>query len=101
MKPEELYVIEHPSFKAILDQIEDLVERTGSDEIDHAREYVAVLQKAGMRSARRWTSASCGSRAARGDADWRQDFDVKTVPALTPRLPWLEEIDAIWRSGRG
>jgi hypothetical protein len=43
---EELYVIEHPSFKAILDQIRDIIEERSKDEIQHTRDYVPILQKA-------------------------------------------------------
>lgn len=93
LKAEDLFVIEHPSFKAILDKIQDIVEERSSNEIDHAREYVPVLQKADLseRQAR-------GVRLVRFEGlrevvpDWRQHFDVKAIVALTPKLPWLEEI---------
>lgn len=42
LKREELFVIEHPSFAAVLQQIQDLIEEKSSDEIDHPREYVAI-----------------------------------------------------------
>src|SRR6185369_14161629 len=38
LKKEELYVIEHPSFAAILQQIQDIVEVKSGEEIDHPRE---------------------------------------------------------------
>ncbi|MFH1516991.1 MAG: hypothetical protein ABIH17_03830, partial [Pseudomonadota bacterium] len=43
---EDLYVIEHPSFRAILDQIRDIIEERSKDEIQHTRDYVPILQKA-------------------------------------------------------
>ncbi len=44
LRPEDLFVIEHPSFGAILDQIRDIIEAKSSDEIEHAREYVPITQ---------------------------------------------------------
>ena len=95
LKKEELFVIEHPSFAAVLQQIEDLIEEKSSDEIDHPREYVAIppLKEEKDREA-------VDVRLVRlegvkhGAHDWRADFDVKKLPGLTPRLPWQEHLDA-------
>ncbi len=93
MKTEDLYVIEHPSFKAILDQIQDIIEERSSDEIEHAREYVPILQKADLTE--RQTN---GVRLVRFEGlrevipDWRKSFDSASIPALSPRLAWKEEI---------
>ncbi len=93
MKTEELYVIEHPSFKAILDQIQDIIEERSSDEIEHAREYVPILQKADLRERQ-----AHGVRLVRFEGlrevvpDWRKSFDTASIPALMPRLAWMEEI---------
>lgn len=93
MKTEELYVIEHPSFKAILDQIQDIIEERSSDEIEHAREYVPILQKADLTERQMH-----GVRLVRFEGlrevvpDWRKSFDMARVPPLSPRLAWQEEI---------
>jgi type III restriction enzyme len=93
MKTEELYVIEHPSFKAILDQIQDIIEERSSDEIEHAREYVPILQKADLTERQ-----AHGVRLVRFEGlrevvpDWRKSFDAASIPALMPRLAWMEEI---------
>ncbi|WP_426745957.1 S24 family peptidase [Myxococcus faecalis] len=95
MTNEELFVIEHPSFAAILDQIKDLIEQKKSEEIDHRPEYVAVTpypedekrEAADVRLVR-----LDGMR--HGAREWRQDLDVNRLPALAPRLPWEEEIDS-------
>ncbi|MGB8930821.1 MAG: hypothetical protein WCC48_06180 [Anaeromyxobacteraceae bacterium] len=95
LKKEELFVIEHPSFAAVLQQIQDLIEEKSSDEIDHPREYVAIppLKEEKDREA-------VDVRLVRlegvkhGAHDWRADFDVKKLPGLTPRLPWQEHLDA-------
>ncbi len=93
MQTEGLYVIEHPSFKAILDQIQDIIEERSSDEIEHAREYVPILQKADLTERQ-----AHGVRLVRFEGlrevvpDWRKSFDTATIPALAPRLAWMEEI---------
>jgi type III restriction enzyme len=94
MTPEELYVIEHPSFEEILDQIDDLIERKGSDEIDHRPEYVAVppVEEPEAREAVDVRLVRVGEPRA-GAREWRKDLDVGKHPGLTPQLPWLAEID--------
>lgn len=94
-RSEDLYVIEHPSFKAVLDQIRDIIEERASDEIEHAREYVPILQKADLHE-----REEHGVRLVRFEGlveavpDWRKDFDVERVPALVPKMTWREEMDA-------
>lgn len=93
MKTEELYVIEHPSFRSIIDQIKDIIEEKSSDEIEHTREYVPVLQKADLSE-----REANGVRLVRFEGlrevvpDWRKSFDMERVPPLSPRLAWMEEI---------
>jgi hypothetical protein len=90
---EDLYVIEHPSFAAILDQISDLVERKDSDEIDHPREYVPVVQRADLEERRvRGVRLLKFLGLVEVVPDWSQTFDVNRLPALAPRLGWKEEI---------
>jgi type III restriction enzyme len=94
MTPEELYVIEHPSFKEILDQIDDLIEHKGSDEIDHRPDYIAVppVEQTEAREAVDVRLVRVGEPRA-GSRDWRKELDVAKLPGLAPRLPWLQEID--------
>lgn len=93
LEPEELYVIEHPSFRALVDEIDDLVEWKDSDEISHAREYVPIPLKADLKE-----REERGVRLVRFEGmievvpEWRQTFQVAALPALTPKLAWLEEI---------
>ena len=93
MQKEELYVIEHPSFRSIIDQIHDIVDLKSSDEIEHSREYVPILQKADLSE-----RMAAGVRLVRFEGmrevvpDWRKSFDLERVPALSPRLPWMEDI---------
>jgi hypothetical protein len=93
MMKEELYVIEHPSFRSIIDQIHDIIEEKSSDEIEHSREYVPILQKADLTE-----REAAGVRLVRFEGmrevvpDWRKSFDQERVPALAPRLPWMEDI---------
>lgn len=92
--PEELYVIEHPSFQEILDQIDDLIDRKGKDEIDHRPDYIAVppLDEPEAREAVDVRLVRVGEPRA-GARDWRRELDVARLPGLAPRLPWLAEID--------
>jgi len=94
MTSEELYVIEHPSFEEILDQIDDLIERKDSKDIDHRPEYVAVppVEQPELREAVDVRLVRIGEPRA-GARDWRKDLDVGKLPGLGPRLPWLAEID--------
>jgi len=96
MTREELYVIEHPSFEEILDQIDDLIERKSSDEIDHRPDYIAVppVEEAEAREAADVRLVRVGEPRA-GAREWRKDLDVTKLPGLAPRLPWLSEIDAV------
>jgi type III restriction enzyme len=90
---EALYVIEHPSFQAIIKQIEDLVEQKGSDEIVHSRDYIPILQKPSLSE-----REVHGVRLVRFEGlveivpEWRKGFDVNRLGALKPRIAWLEEI---------
>ncbi len=94
MKSEELYVIEHPSFQEILEEIDGLVERKTSDEIDHQPDYIAVppLEDELAREAVDVRLVRVGEPRS-GARDWRQSLIVGALPALQPRLPWLGEID--------
>jgi hypothetical protein len=91
--PEELFVIEHPSFRAIIDQIQDIIEEKSSDEIEHAREYVPILQNEDE-AAREDTSVRLVKfeGLTQVQTDWRDAFDFTKVSPLTPRIPWLEDI---------
>jgi type III restriction enzyme len=94
MTEEELYVIEHPSFAAILNQIKDLVEEKTSKEIDHRPDYVAVTPHPEAEEREAVDVRLVRLEGMRhGAREWRQDLDVNRLPALTPRLPWQEEID--------
>lgn len=94
LRAEDLFVIEHPSFGAILDQIKDIIEAKSSDEIEHAREYVPILQNEDE-AARQQVDVRLvrfeGMVQAQGD--WRKNFDVAKVPPLTPKAVWRGEID--------
>jgi type III restriction enzyme len=94
MTEEKLYVIEHPSFKDILDQIHDLIEHKDGKDIDHRPEYVAVppLEEAEAREAVDVRLVRVGEPRT-GAREWRKDLDVARLPNLAPRVPWLAEID--------
>jgi type III restriction enzyme len=91
IKDEQLYVIEHPSFTAILDQLKDIIEE-GKDE-DPPREYVPILQRPDPAE-----RAPVDVRLPRFEGlhqvrvDWRAAFDVKALPPLAPKIPWRDTI---------
>ena len=92
MTPEELYVIEHPSFAKILDAIQDLVDEKDSGDIKHDPEYVPIPPRpdAAEREERDVRLVKyLGS--SQETPDWRQSLDVNTLPALSPRAPWEGE----------
>jgi len=89
LRSEDLYVIEHPSFRSIIEQIRDIIEEKDSSDIDHAREYVPILQNPDEEARQ-----EADVRLVRFEglvqtpADWRKTFDLSTVPALAPKLTW-------------
>lgn len=93
LQPEDLYVIEHPSFRAIIDQIRDIIDEKSSDEIEHSREYVPILQNPDEQA-----REGVDVRLVRfegliqAQADWRKHFDFNKGSALTPKIPWMEEM---------
>ena len=91
---EKLYVMEHPSFQTIIDQIKDLVEIEESDQISHTPEYVGVAIKDDPAAVATHDVrlATYGGQTELVQ-DWREHFDVRTMPALTPRRKWTEEFD--------
>lgn len=93
LRAEELYVMQHPSFKQIIQEIEDLVEVKDTGEIDHPREYVPVELKADI-AAREQVDVRLvrfeGLREVR--TDWRNSIVVSKLPALQYRKPWKDDI---------
>ncbi len=96
MKDEELYVIEHPSFAAVLDQIKDIVEEKSSEDITHAREYVPILQRADE-AEREQTAVRLVKFEGLVEvvSNWSEGFDFARVPALVPRVAWMDQIGEI------
>jgi type III restriction enzyme len=90
-KDEELFVVEHPSFEKVLDQIQDLVEEKESGEITHEPEYVPILpiEDQALRAER-------DVRIVRFDGlyeeqpDWRRELPLEALPPLSPRFAWRE-----------
>lgn len=93
MRSEQLYVMEHPSFRAILDQVEEILDTKDSDEIEHTPKYIgitpkfdpAVRDKFDVRLVR-------FDGFARISRNWYEDFEITTIPPLSPRLSWLTEV---------
>lgn len=93
---EELYVIEHPSFRAILDQISDIVEVRNPEDLTHAREYVPVAKKALMEERRAGSVRLVRFLGLVEEVpDWRKHLDTSKLPALSPKLPWKDEVSRV------
>ncbi len=88
---EELYVIEHPSFKAVLDQLRDILEEGGEGE--PIREYLPILQREDPAE-----REAFDVRLPRFEGliqqrlDWRKSFEVHKLDPLKPKQPWRDEI---------
>lgn len=93
LKAEELYVMQHPSFKQIIREIEDLVDVKDTGEIDHPREYVPVELRADV-AAREEVDVRLvrfeGLREVR--TDWRSSIVVDKLPQLQYRKHWKEDV---------
>jgi type III restriction enzyme len=88
---EELYVIEHPSFKAVLDQIRDILEE--GDGGDPPREYVPILQRENPAEREAFDVRLLRFEGlTQKQTDWRKTFEVGKLPALAPKVPWQGEI---------
>jgi type III restriction enzyme len=93
MRGEELYVMEHPSFAQILEQIEDIIESRKSDEIGHTPEYVGIEPKEDeAEREKRNVRLVRFDGLVRVEQSWHSIFDPKKLPALAPRLAWLDAI---------
>jgi type III restriction enzyme len=93
LTPEHLYVIEHPSFRAIIDQISDLVDVIEPGEPPPPPQYLPIrpLEDDAARGARDVRLLRyAGQRAV--SAEWRGRLDVNRLPPLQPALPWMEEV---------
>lgn len=93
VRSEDLFVIEHPSFATVLEQIRDLVEERTKNEIDHTRDYTGIRQRADARDRdQRNVRLVRFEGTVEVAAEWRSSFDVDRVPSPVPKLPWREEI---------
>lgn len=88
---EELYVIEHPSFKAVLEQIRDiLAEDDGSDA---TREYLPILQRPDPAEREAFDVRLLRFEGlTQQQADWRTTFDFRALAPLAPKVPWQGEL---------
>ncbi|MEQ1736637.1 MAG: DEAD/DEAH box helicase family protein, partial [Rhodoglobus sp.] len=89
--PEHLYVIQHPSFERILDEIGDLVKVIDGDGPPELPQYLPILPRepASARDAVdvRMVRFEGVRRRVEG---WRSAFDVRKLPPPTVRFDWRE-----------
>lgn len=89
---ERLYVIEHPSFAAVIEEIKDLVDQTTPDEPSPPPEYVLVEPRPEDAEAHdvRMVRYEGQMEIVR---EWHDDVEVSALPALAPRRPWKGTFD--------
>ena len=94
-KPENLYVIQHPSFQAIIDEIDDIV-----DEVDAGEKeppvYTVVnpLSDADVRKARNVRMIKFLGLIEHVKT-WHDNFREADLPELAKRLEWIEFADKL------
>lgn len=94
-KPESLYVIQHPSFKAIIDEIDDIV-----DEVDAGTKeppvYTVVnpLPDSEVRQARNVRMIKFAGLIDTVKT-WYDNFHAKDFPELPQRFSWSEKVGKI------
>lgn len=94
-KPENLYIIEHPSFKAIIDEIDDIV-----DEMDPKEKeppfYTVVnpLPNSDERKDRNVRMIKFLG-LIENIKTWHDNFREQDLPELTKKFRWLESTDKI------
>lgn len=97
---EGLYVIRHPSFEAIINQIQDIVKEADSRQRhDPARIVIHPVEPAEMRAARDLPIPQIVG-AYGNSADWVDRINRHAMPALVSRFQWsttIPEIEGILR----
>src|SRR3989338_2505772 len=94
-KPESLYVIQHPSFKAIIEEIEDIV-----DEVDTGEKeppvYTVVnpLADADERKNRNVRMIKFLG-LVENVKSWYDNFQEKNLPELSHKFKWIETADKL------
>ncbi|MDP2315087.1 MAG: DEAD/DEAH box helicase family protein [Pseudomonadota bacterium] len=90
---EELYVMQHPSFDKIIDEIKDIVEVRSAEEIEHPPEYVRIEPREPAEARTPVDVRFVHFLGVRERThDWRDDFRVDDLPEA-PLLPWKARFD--------
>ncbi len=94
-KPESLYVIQHPSFKAIIDEIADIVDEVDSGEKEPPI-YTVVnpLADAEERKSRNVRMIKFLG-LVENMKSWYDNFQEKDMPELPRRFKWTESADKL------
>jgi type III restriction enzyme len=90
---EELYVMQHPSFDAVIEEIKDIVDVRSSEEIDHPPEYVRIEPREPVADRAAVDVRFVNFLGEREQArDWREHLRVEQI-APFDRMPWKEEFE--------
>lgn len=102
LSEEALFVIEHPSFAAVIEDIGDLVTPVDPDAVEHKPEYVEVAPREDGEALAHDVPMVRYEGSVQTISDWRESVQVPALPELSPRRPWRSEFDEtlIWTSLR-
>ncbi|MCA9544810.1 MAG: hypothetical protein KC613_10485, partial [Myxococcales bacterium] len=89
---EELYVMQHPSFSGIIEEIKDIVELRDQDEIDHLPEYLAVTPRADDQREAVAVRLTQFIGIRERQVPWTEHFVAPEVPR-DERAPWIDDVD--------
>ena len=94
-KPENLYIIEHPSFKAIIDEIDDIMDEVDAGEKEPAV-YTVVnpLSDAEERKKRNVRMVKFLG-LVENIKTWHDNFKESDLPELSKKFKWIESADKL------
>jgi len=94
-KPESLYIIEHPSFKAILDEIDDIVDEVDAgDKEPPVYTVVNPLPDSDERKSKNVRMVKFLG-LVENVKTWHDNFKERDLPELAKRFRWNESADKI------
>lgn len=92
---ESLYVIQHPSFKAIIDEIEDIVDEVDSGETEPPV-YTVVNPLADVEERKKRNVRMIKFLGlVESIKSWYDNFQEKNLPELPRRFKWIESADKL------
>ncbi|MFA5348981.1 MAG: DEAD/DEAH box helicase family protein [Candidatus Paceibacterota bacterium] len=94
-KQENLYIIEHPSFKAIIDEIEDIVDQVDTETIEPPVYTVINPLPDSEERKKRNVKMLKFLGLIETEKSWHDNFNEKDLPELPNRFQWIKKTDKI------